>query len=381
MFQFSEALPLSVYVHIPWCVRKCPDSVPEDRYVDALLADLENELPLIWGRSISSLFIGGGTPSLFSPEAMERLLAGLRARLALRPDMEITMEANPGTFEQEKFSAFREVGINRLSIGVQSFNDDMLTRLGRIHDGRTATMAVETAHKAGFENINLDLMFGLPKQTPEQSQHDLYTAIALEPTHISFYQLTLEPNTLFHAQPPVLPTDHTLLAMQEMGQNILANHDYNQYEVSAYARNHKHCRHNINYWEFGDYLGIGAGAHGKITDAARQSILRRKKYRQPRQYMETAAQDALEGNETRLTAADACFEFMLNALRLSEGVDTALFSQRTGLPLTAIQPLLAEAVQKGLLDVDDTRMCPSTLGKRFLNDLIALFLPDNERSN
>ena len=299
---FTAPIPLALYVHIPWCARKCPycdfnshearGPVPESAYVDALLADLEQDLPRVWGRRIESVFIGGGTPSLFSAEALDRLLAGLRARLPLRPDTEITLEANPGAVEQGKFAEFREIGINRLSIGVQSFNDEQLQRLGRIHDRRVAFAAAEAAHVAGLDNFNLDLMFGLPEQTVEQALADIANAVALQPAHLSYYQLTIEPNTRFYQSPPTLPDDETISLMQERTQAELARQGYRQYEVSAYARETRRCRHNLNYWEFGDYLGIGAGAHGKLTDPAAGRIHRLWKLKQPRDYLAMAGTPA-----------------------------------------------------------------------------------------
>ena len=301
MFQFTALPPLSLYIHLPWCVRKCPycdfnshevksanGELPEMEYVDAMLKDLEQDLPRIWGRRVMSVFIGGGTPSLLSPEAMDRLLSGLRARLVINADAEITLEANPGTAEQEKFREYRALGINRLSIGVQSFHDDALQKLGRIHGRNEAIRAAEMAHAAGFDNFNLDLMFALPNQTPKQAAEDVATAIDLEPAHISYYQLTLEPNTLFYAQPPVLPDNDIAWQMQQAGQQQLGEANYGQYEVSAYAQPKRQCAHNLNYWQFGDYLGIGAGAHGKITDASQQNITRLAKCRHPQDFMTTA---------------------------------------------------------------------------------------------
>lgn len=388
MHTFPEPIPLSLYVHIPWCLKKCPycdfnshaqrsqDTLPEQRYIDALFADLENELPRIWGRRLHSVFIGGGTPSLFSAEGIDQLLKGLRARLALRPDTEITLEANPGTFEQNKFAAFRQAGINRLSIGIQSFDNTLLRALGRVHDGDEAAGAVQIAVNAGFENINLDLMFGLPGQTPEQALQDLRTAIALAPTHLSYYQLTLEPNTLFHSAPPVLPDDEILWAMQNAGQTLLAQNGYQQYEVSAYAREQQHCQHNLNYWEFGDYLGIGAGAHGKLTHPAQAQIERRWKQRQPEAYMNACAQQQAAAGEHRLGEAETVFEFMLNALRLNAGFTTELFTQRTGLPLHSAEPTLTHAEQRGLIERTATHIRASELGRRFLDEITEMFLPE-----
>lgn len=382
---FPEPLPLALYVHLPWCVRKCPycdfnshaapAELPEARYVAALLTDLEGELPRVWGRRLESVFIGGGTPSLFSPGAMADLIDGLRARLPLRPDTEITLEANPGTFEQSKFRAFREIGINRLSIGVQSLDDLSLRGIGRIHGATEARRAAEQAASAGFDNINLDLMFGLPGQDLERATEDLREAIALGPTHLSYYQLTLEPNTLFHHDPPPLPDADTLWEMQLHGHERLEHAGYTQYEVSAFARPGARCRHNLNYWEFGDYLGIGAGAHGKITDTATGIVSRRWKLRQPMAYMQAVEEGKPTAGEKAINDEDLHFEFMLNALRLVQGVPETLFSERTGLALDSIADTLACARDRGLIEGRRERIIPTALGQRFLNDLTALFLP------
>ena len=379
-------IPLALYIHIPWCVRKCPycdfnshdlrRPLPERGYVDALLADLEQELPEVWGRRLVSVFIGGGTPSLLSAEALDRLLSGLRARLPLRPDAEITLEANPGAVEQGRFTEFHAVGVNRLSIGVQSFNDDALRRLGRVHDRRAAIAAAEAAHAAGLDHFNLDLMFGLPGQTVEQALADIASAVALQPAHLSYYQLTIEPNTAFHSSPPILPDDEIVDAMQTRAQAELARHGYARYEVSAYAREQRRCQHNLNYWEFGDYLGIGAGAHGKLTDPATGCICRRWKVKQPRTYLATAETPARIGGDATIDAADLPVEFLMNALRLVEGVPAALFAARTGQPLTALEPALSRARARGLLETNAERLQPTELGLRFLNDLLAAFMPD-----
>ena len=383
-------IPLSLYIHIPWCVKKCPycdfnshqinDTLPEQAYIQALLNDLEQELPAIWGRRLTSVFIGGGTPSVFSGEAIAQLLSGLRALLPMRSSMEITMEANPGTFEQERFSAYREAGINRLSIGIQSFNSTHLKALGRIHDGDEAAYAMVIAKKAGFDNINLDLMFGLPQQNTAQALADLQCAIDFKPTHISWYQLTLEPNTLFYHSPPVLPNDEILWDMQQQGQVLLAQAGFQQYEVSAYARQQagqqvseiQHCQHNINYWQFGDYVGIGAGAHGKIT-SPNGGIQRYSKYRQPKQYMQKVTEGEPRSSEQTLASADLPFEFMLNALRLKQGVAKALFSQRTHLDLSEIEKKLTQAQQAGLISIDKQRIVTTARGWNFLNDTVAMF--------
>lgn len=372
--------PLALYIHIPWCVKKCPycdfnshsagPAIPEQQYVAALLDDLQRDLPEVWGRRISSIFFGGGTPSLFSPRAIDDILCGVRALIPVLPNAEITLEANPGTFEQDKFNDYRALGINRLSIGIQSFDSDKLQALGRIHNGNEAIKAVETAHHAGFENFNLDLMFGLPQQSPQQGLSDLQTAIDLHPTHLSWYQLTIEPNTFFYSQPPALPDDEIIWQLQEQGQALLAQHGIEQYEISAYAKTGRACRHNVNYWEFGDYLGIGAGAHGKITRADNQSIQRVWKHRQPQAYMQ--AGDKRAGTQL-LNENDIIFEFMLNALRLKQGFNLDLFEQHTGLNRSLLLDTIAQAKHKELLSVDNQHLQPSELGYRFLNDLINLF--------
>jgi oxygen-independent coproporphyrinogen-3 oxidase len=379
-------IPLALYIHIPWCIRKCPycdfnshnapQGLPEKEYVQALLADLASELPHIWGRRLESIFIGGGTPSLFSAESIDELLCGIRTLLPFRPNIEVTMEANPGTFEQDKFREFREAGVNRLSMGIQSFNPQHLQALGRVHDREEALRAAEIARAAGFDNFNLDLMFGLPQQTLEQAMQDVQQAIGLQPTHLSWYQLTLEPNTLFYQQPPVLPDEDLLADMQVAGQQLLAASCYTQYEVSAYARPGRQCRHNRNYWEFGDYVAIGAGAHGKITHPAQASIIRYHKYRQPAEYMQQVAQGSARSGEQVLTPRDLGFEFMLNALRLREGFAVSLFEARTGLAFQHIQAGLDQAVQRGLLTFDEENVRTTETGWQFLNGVMQLFLED-----
>ncbi len=384
MFNFTALPPLSLYIHVPWCVRKCPycdfnshqspDNLPEAAYIDALIRDLEQETPSIWGRTIQTIFIGGGTPSLFSAEAYERLFSSLRALLPISHHAEITLEANPGTFEQQRFADYLSLGINRLSIGIQSFNNDSLQALGRIHDRQQSIKAVETAHKVGFENFNLDLMFGLPHQTAKTAREDIETAIALSPSHLSYYQLTIEPNTLFYQHPPTLPDDDPIIDWQMDSQQRLANAGFGQYEVSAYAKDKQVCRHNMNYWQFGDYVGIGAGAHGKISDAAQQSITRRSKQKQPRTYLETAGKgDVILTNEV-ISSHDIGFEFMLNALRLTDGFPTPLFYQHAGMPVSHIDKALQQAEQQGLIDWDIHRIRPTAKGQRYLNNLIELFL-------
>ncbi|MFZ1568107.1 MAG: radical SAM family heme chaperone HemW [Thiolinea sp.] len=378
-------IPLALYIHLPWCIRKCPycdfnshhapNHLPEKQYVQALLNDLAQELPYIWGRRLESIFIGGGTPSLFSAESMDELISGIRALLPFRPNIEITLEANPGTFEQEKFNGFREAGINRLSVGIQSFNPQHLQALGRVHNQAEALKAAEVARYAGFNNFNLDLMFGLPQQSLEQALADLQQAIDLQPTHLSWYQLTLEPNTLFYKHPPVLPDDDLLVDMQYAGQALLQQAGYTQYEVSAYAQAGRECRHNLNYWQFGDYLGIGAGAHGKITDPFKQ-VIRHQKYRQPTQYLQQTELGQARSETQTLTAADLKFEFMLNALRLKSGFDLELFAERTGLSIETLQAPLELAAQKGWLTINQNHIQTTELGWQFLNTVIQLFLED-----
>ncbi|MFO1423019.1 MAG: radical SAM family heme chaperone HemW [Candidatus Competibacteraceae bacterium] len=382
----TRSISLALYVHFPWCVRKCPycdfnshearGSIPESTYVDALLADLEQDLPRAGARGIESVFIGGGTPSLFSPEALERLVTGLRARLPLRPDAEFTLEANPGAVERGKFAEFRAVGVTRLSIGVQSFDDEQLRRLGRIHDRRAALAAAEAAHAAGLDNFNLDLMFGLPGQTVARALADIADAVALQPAHLSHYQLTIEPNTAFDRSPPLLPDDETTDDIQQRAQAELARHGYERYEVSAYTQANRRCWHNLNYWEFGDYLGIGAGAHGKLTNPATGRIHRLWKRKHPRDYLAAAGTPARIGGDAPIDQTDLPVEFLMNALRLVEGVPAELFTERTGLPLTALEPGLDRARERGLMVPDAGRLRPTELGLRFLNDLLQEFMPE-----
>lgn len=388
MFNFTEQPSLSLYIHFPWCVQKCPycdfnshelkTTLDEKAYVDALISDLEQELPLFWGRSISSIFMGGGTPSLFSPESIDRLLSSLRARLTFAPEIEITMEANPGTVELGKFNEFSDAGINRLSIGIQSFSDEKLKKLGRIHGRKEAIRAAELAHDAGFNSFNLDLMYGLPNQSLPQAIEDIETAIALEPKHISHYQLTIEPNTFFHHQPPTTPDDDKLWEMQIACQTALAKHDYGQYEISAYAKDDYQCQHNLNYWQFGDYLGIGAGAHGKLTNAPEQKIERRWKVKQPQDYLNNAATDKRISGEKILTRDDASFEFMMNALRLNNGFATELFQQHVGLPISSIEKALKQAEEKGWISWELKRIKPTETGRQYLNNLLELFMPESD---
>lgn len=374
--------PLALYVHIPWCVRKCPycdfnshaagTELPEEAYVDALLADLEQDLRHVHGRRLGSIFFGGGTPSLFSAKALGRLLEGVERRVGFADGIEITLEANPGTFEQVKFADYRRLGINRLSIGVQSFQADKLQALGRIHDGAEAVRAADMARQAGFDNFNLDLMHGLPGQSLDDALADLRQALALAPTHLSWYQLTMEPNTVFWSQPPELPEDDILWDIQEAGQALLDAHGYRQYETSAYARDGLRARHNLNYWSFGDFLGIGAGAHSKLS-APDGRIVRTWKTRLPKDYLNP--QKAFQAGERPLEAADLPFEFMMNVLRLVDGVPAALYPQRTGQPLATITDACAAARDAGLLADDPQRLRPSERGQLFLNDLLQHFLP------
>ncbi|MEE9343265.1 MAG: radical SAM family heme chaperone HemW [Gammaproteobacteria bacterium] len=382
---FTALPPLTLYIHIPWCVKKCPycdfnshvagKKIPEERYIDVLLADIESELAGVWGRTVESIFIGGGTPSLFSAPAIDRLLSGLRTRLPLKPGLEITLEANPGAIDQERFDGFRKSGINRLSIGVQSFQNTKLQALGRIHNSTDALFAMKTARAAGFDNINLDLMFGLPDQTTEDALQDLEQAMALNPAHISWYQLTLEPNTLFYQQRPILPDQDTLWDMQISGQNQLARQGYEQYEVSAYAKKSQRCHHNENYWEFGDYIGIGAGAHGKISDAASQSVRRTIKQRHPTKYLE-ANQEQRTSSSRLVSSQELVFEYALNRFRLTDPIQPDEFSMATGLPDTDFQSSLQTAIDMGFLTDEKDGIVTTRHGHRFLDDLVAVFLQD-----
>jgi oxygen-independent coproporphyrinogen-3 oxidase len=373
--------PLALYVHIPWCVRKCPycdfnshtasPVLPEQAYVDALLADLDQDLAHVHGRELSSIFFGGGTPSLFSADALGRLLKGVEQRIRFASDIEITLEANPGTFEQAKFSAYRGLGINRLSIGIQSFQEEKLKALGRIHNGDEAIRAADMARQAGFDNFNLDLMHGLPDQSQDDALGDLRQAIALAPTHLSWYQLTLEPNTVFWNQPPTLPEDDILWDIQEAGQTLLAEHGYAQYEVSAYAQPGRPARHNLNYWSFGDFIGIGAGAHGKLSHPDGR-IVRTWKTRLPKDYLNP--DKAFKAGEKLVSLEEMPFDFLMNALRLTDGVAAELFPQRTGLSLDTLASARKQAEQRGLMDTDPTRLVASPQGQLFLNDLLHYFL-------
>ena len=373
--------PLSLYVHLPWCLKKCPycdfnshevaGEMPEQRYLDALVADLESSLPLIWGRTVHSVFIGGGTPSLFSPQAIDRLIGDIRARVRLAPDCEITLEANPGTFEKNRFRAFRSAGVTRLSVGVQSFDDRHLKTLGRVHDRAQAIAAVEEAAQA-FDTFNLDIMYALPGQTIENLEQDMRQALALSPPHISIYHLTIEPNTYFAKFPPAVPEEDLAYAMLDKITEMTETSGLRRYEVSAYARAGHQCFHNLNYWQFGDYLGIGAGAHGKLSFAHR--VIRQVRFRDPKLYMEKALLGDAVTQDTEVSRSDLPFEFMLNALRLRDGFKLADFGEKTGLPFTAIEQGLLEAERKGLIERDFIRVKPTERGFDFLNDLQSLFL-------
>jgi putative oxygen-independent coproporphyrinogen III oxidase len=393
-------IPLSLYVHMPWCVRKCPycdfnshqrgETAPPRSYIDALLRDLERELPAIGDRPIETVFFGGGTPSLFPPEEFARLLEAFRRLTRLAADAEVTLEANPGTVERGRFAGYRDAGINRVSLGAQSFAPAALARLGRIHAAEDTRRAVEELHGAGLVNFNLDLMYALPEQTLEEALADVRIACSLEPAHLSHYQLTLEPGTVFSARPPPLPDEDTAFEMQRECQELLAQEGFAQYEVSAYARRGARCRHNVNYWMFGDYVGIGAGAHGKLTFAAPEDIVRTEKPRQPREYLDRMADrlddpagDRLDasagagpppGVRRRVPPGELAFEFMLNALRLNEGFSMPEFEQRTGLAASAVEPALRRALGRDLLERSGERWRPTELGSRFLNDLQAGFL-------
>jgi putative oxygen-independent coproporphyrinogen III oxidase len=385
MPEFADLIPLSLYVHVPWCVRKCPycdfnshglkSDLPENAYIDALLADLEAESATLQSRTVESVFIGGGTPSLLSPDAVVRLIEGIGDRVKLTPGCEITLEANPGTAEADRFAGFRQAGITRLSIGVQSFDDQLLASIGRIHDGRQARAAAEMAKAANFDSLNLDLMYALPGQSLAQALSDIETALELQPTHLSYYQLTLEPNTLFFRHPPVLPAEESAWRMSQQGIEHLQSRGYARYEVSAFARPGFECRHNLNYWRFGDYAGIGAGAHGKLTDLRRKEICRSLKQRHPRVYLE-AGRNGRFARKREVVGRDRLpLEFMMNALRLVAGFDLALFSDRSGITLGKISQSLAEAESKGMIEIHDGMLRPTELGIRFLDDLLLLFAP------
>jgi oxygen-independent coproporphyrinogen-3 oxidase len=379
--RFTALPPLSLYIHIPWCVRKCPycdfnshearGALPEQDYVAALIRDLEMALPLIWGRKVYTVFFGGGTPSLLSGESVDEILRNVRMLLPLALDAEITLEANPGTVETGRFAAYREAGVNRLSMGIQSFNDTHLQALGRIHSADEAKRAIDIAQRH-FDNINLDLMYALPKQTLNEALQDVQTALSFTPQHLSCYHLTLEPNTLFHHNPPVLPDDDASGDMQQGIKELLATHGYQHYETSAFALPKRRAKHNLNYWQFGDYLGIGAGAHSKLSFPGR--VIRQARYKQPQAYMQQVAADAPIQTESEVGREELGFEFMMNALRLNEGFDAVLFQERTSLPLLTIQRELEQAEKRGLLTRDHQRIAPTPMGQRFLNDLLEIFL-------
>lgn len=377
----TQPPPLSLYIHIPWCVRKCPycdfnshesrGDIPETAYVDALIADLEQSVPRIWGRRVHSIFFGGGTPSLFSPEAIDRILSNVRALVPLGADCEITMEANPGTVDAAHFKGYRAAGVNRLSLGIQSFDSAYLQKLGRIHDEAQAVAAAELALDT-FDMVNLDVMYALPGQSLEHALADAQRACDLKPAHLSFYHLTLEPNTPFHRTPPALPDDDTSASMQEAIEELLARHGYDHYETSAFAQQGRQCRHNRNYWLFGDYLGIGAGAHSKLSFHDR--ITRETRHKHPKRYLEHAMRGNALDNLWSIPRDELPFEFMMNALRLTRGFEPSLFELRTGLALEHIAATLQQAAGKGLLHLDPAHIAPTPLGQRFLNELLQLFL-------
>jgi len=384
---FPESPPLTLYIHFPWCIRKCPycdfnshavkDEIPESQYIDALIADLEQHAPDIWSRSVESVFIGGGTPSLMSSEALDRLFGKVRALTKLEPRAEITLEANPGTFEAQRFKEYRESGINRLSIGVQSFNDKHLKVLGRIHGASEAVSACETAKTAGFDNFNIDLMHGLPGQTTAEAIADVQQALDLQATHLSYYQLTLEPNTLFAVNPPELPDENTLADIQQAGKTLIADAGLEQYEVSAYARAKHRCHHNLNYWLFGDYLGIGAGAHSKLSFPAHNTIVRHSKARHPTDYIKTATTaDRIRG-ETLVSPVDTRLEFMMNALRLNDGFTVQEFEGRTGESIASVRRTLEKAEKEGLIERSLQQIKTTVLGANYLDTVLQLFMdPD-----
>jgi len=377
--------PLTLYVHLPWCVKKCPycdfnshalaGNLPDEDYVNALVADLENELPLVWGRPVHSIFFGGGTPSLFSATQLDRFLSSVRGFVALAPNAEITLEANPGTIEHDSFTAYRKAGINRISLGVQSFDDDSLGRIGRIHGAREAERAIRLIQDAGFDNFNLDLMYGLPGQTLEQAVKDMETALQYNPNHISHYQLTLEPNTAFHANPPPLPDEEQCWDMQEACSELLSRQGLKNYEISAWAKPGQRSAHNINYWRYGDYLGIGAGAHGKVTLAADGIVRRTSKQRHPKTYLAASREGNWYAEKRDVSKSERCFEFFLNQLRLRGGVHVDDFTPRTGLDWSFASENVARAEQRGLLAMQANRLVPTELGWRFINEIQQMFLP------
>lgn len=385
MTRFTQNPPLSLYIHIPWCARKCPycdfnshaqlpQNIPQLAYLTALFADLERELPQIAEREIVSIFIGGGTPSLLAPEIIEQLLTGLRSRLSLQDNLEITLEANPGSAESEKFQRFHQAGVNRLSLGIQSFDTKTLQQLGRIHDADAARQAILLAQQAGFQHLNLDLMFGLPGQTWDSALRELEIACHFKPSHLSWYQLTIEPHTEFYRAPPLLPEDEEIWQMQQAGLEFLQAQHFENYEISAFAQAGQQCQHNLNYWQFGDYIGIGAGAHGKLTNIQTNSITRYSKQSHPKAYLKTAHTAAVLATCGELQADEIVGEFMLNALRLKQGVSVDLFAARTGLDREQLQPRLSYAWECGWLIKDNQRIVATELGWRFLNDVLELFI-------
>ncbi len=375
-------IPLSLYIHLPWCVRKCPycdfnshalrDALPEDAYVAALMADLAEEMPHAQGRRLHSIFFGGGTPSLFSAAGIAKILKGVHQQFAFDDSCEITLEANPGTVEQTRFMGYRQAGVNRISLGIQSFNEEHLKALGRIHGSDEAHRGIDAVQAAGFDNFNLDLMHGLSAQTIEQALQDLNTALTYAPTHLSWYQLTLEPNTLFFKKPPTLPDEDLIAVMQEQGRALLATHGYSQYEVSAYSQAQKQCQHNLNYWQFGDYLGIGAGAHGKVTNLTTGQITRRTKTRHPKDYLNPDS--AFLASSNVISTQALAFEFMLNALRLQQPLSWALFTERTGLSPHMLQPVLSSLQKKGLVHNNEESLILTAHGRLFLDDVVSNFL-------
>lgn len=388
MSQVKELLrnpPLSLYVHMPWCVRKCPycdfnshavsDELPADQYVKALVADLERDLPMVWGRPVQSIYFGGGTPSLFSADQIASFLSDARARLELRPDIEITLEANPGTIERDSFTAYAQAGINRVSLGVQSFDDDLLKSIGRIHGSCEIEQSLLSLDAAGISNFNIDLMYALPGQSADQSKRDIELAINAGPAHISYYQLTIEPNTAFAAQPPQLPVDDIAWNMHQTGLDSLELNAFTQYEISAFARSGMQSRHNMNYWRFGDFLAVGAGAHGKITSAAGGRVRRFSKHRHPKRYLHGLESDDWYAETRVLSDEELVFEFFLNQLRLRDGVIIDDFTSRTGLPWNVVEKRVDRAVEKGLLEIRHARIKPTELGWKFVNDIQQIFLP------
>jgi len=383
--EFTELPPLALYIHLPWCIKKCPycdfnshevrDTLPEAQYVDALLEDLSAEMPLVWGRTFSTVFIGGGTPSLFSAESVHNLLSGVRALTGLAPTAEVTMEANPGAMDAGRFHEFRAAGINRLSIGIQSFNNTQLERLGRVHDANDAHDAIHIARQAGFDNLNLDLMFALPQQTESEALADLQQAIGHDPEHLSYYELTIEPNTRFAKFPPQLPNDDKRWEMQTAANELLQAADFSRYEVSAWSRSGRECHHNLNYWHFGDYVGIGAGAHGKLSFADSNTVVRRWKQRHPAAWMNAKDAASRLGGETPIALHDTGLEFMMNALRLTKGFPLSEFTAHTGVSVQPWLGAIEEGVERGLLCLDSGNLRASERGLELLNEVLALFMP------